>query len=286
MDTRRLELFMGVVREGGLNKAARALHLAPQSLSEQVAKLEREVGVPLFERLPSGMRPTRAGEVLLDGAERLLAYEDDLLRRCRESAVARRLTIGQYPLSFDLSDLRSRVEEACPGLEVKLAACRGVEGEMLESIRDGMIDIAEWTGDWVPDEMGLRFEQLGEVEILCLANPQNPLASKEAITFADLASSHVAVGSSLWFEGLADAMRAEGHELRLEVIGYGFQQIQGYCIDSGDLFLMTSAYAPIMQGLKAMPIDPAVHVPWGMVFRSLDDPGVAACIEAMRELRG
>ena len=114
MNSRRLEMYVATVEEGGINRAAQVLSVVPQSLSEQIAKLEREVGAALLRRLPSGVVPTRVGEEFYEGAKHLLAYEADLLARCRTGCEAVRLTIGQYPMSLDVIDVANRVATKRP----------------------------------------------------------------------------------------------------------------------------------------------------------------------------
>ena len=55
--------FDEVARRGSLRKAAEALHLTAAAVHQQVLNLEEQVGMPLFDRLPKGMRPTTAGEI-------------------------------------------------------------------------------------------------------------------------------------------------------------------------------------------------------------------------------
>ena len=60
-----LKYFVEVVRYGSIRQAAEWNHIAPSALSRQIQRLERYFGSPLIERLPSGVRPTPAGEILL-----------------------------------------------------------------------------------------------------------------------------------------------------------------------------------------------------------------------------
>ncbi len=60
-----LKYFREVADRGAIRKAAEALHVASSAVNRQILKLEAEIGVPLFERLPTGVRLTAAGEVLL-----------------------------------------------------------------------------------------------------------------------------------------------------------------------------------------------------------------------------
>src|SRR5262249_56888706 len=60
-----LRSFAHVARQGWIRKAAEALSVASSAVNRQILRLEDEIGVPLFERSRSGVRPTAAGELLL-----------------------------------------------------------------------------------------------------------------------------------------------------------------------------------------------------------------------------
>ncbi len=62
---RFLKYFDEVARAGSIRQAAEALHVAPSSVNRRIQDLEEELGVPLFERLPRGMRLTAAGELFV-----------------------------------------------------------------------------------------------------------------------------------------------------------------------------------------------------------------------------
>jgi DNA-binding transcriptional LysR family regulator len=64
MDVRRLQIFVAVTEEGSFTAAAARLYLTQSAVSQQMAALERELGVPLLQRLARGVRLTPAGEVL------------------------------------------------------------------------------------------------------------------------------------------------------------------------------------------------------------------------------
>jgi DNA-binding transcriptional LysR family regulator len=78
LDARRLPTFREVARRGSFAAAADALWLTPSAVSQQMAALEREVGMRLFERNHRGVRLTEAGG-------RLLAHADALLDRLAQA---------------------------------------------------------------------------------------------------------------------------------------------------------------------------------------------------------
>ncbi|MDN2581048.1 LysR family transcriptional regulator [Aquibium sp. ELW1220] len=74
-----LRYFVAVARAGSIRKASEELHVASSAVSRQIQKIEDELGTPLFERLPSGLRLTRAGEIALRHARETL-HQFDIMR--------------------------------------------------------------------------------------------------------------------------------------------------------------------------------------------------------------
>lgn len=74
-----LRYFVAVARAGSIRKASEELHVASSAVSRQIQKIEDELGTPLFERLPSGLRLTRAGEIALRHARDTL-HQFDIMR--------------------------------------------------------------------------------------------------------------------------------------------------------------------------------------------------------------
>lgn len=74
-----LRYFVVVARAGSIRKASEELHVASSAVSRQIQKIEDELGTPLFERLPNGLRLTQAGMVTLRHAKATL-HDFDLLK--------------------------------------------------------------------------------------------------------------------------------------------------------------------------------------------------------------
>src|ERR1700745_3721074 len=86
MNLRHLSVFHGIAKAGSVNAAARLLHTSQPAVSRELRTLEDRLGVPLFDRLPRGMRLTEAGQVLLSYAERIFGLEAAAERALRELA--------------------------------------------------------------------------------------------------------------------------------------------------------------------------------------------------------
>src|SRR5918911_937472 len=73
LDVRRLRVLREVAARGSFSAAADALHFTQSAVSQQIAALEREAGMPLVERNARGVRLTHAGEVLIGHTDVILA---------------------------------------------------------------------------------------------------------------------------------------------------------------------------------------------------------------------
>ena len=72
MDTHLIEHIIKIAEEKSITKAAEKLYLTQSALNQQLLKLERELGIPLFRRAKTEMIPTQAGEIYLKGAREIL----------------------------------------------------------------------------------------------------------------------------------------------------------------------------------------------------------------------
>ena len=99
LDVKRLQVLLAVVELGSVTAAAESLMYTPSAVSQQLRRLEREVGQPLMRRHARGMSPTDAGLVLVRHARKVLrqlsAAEADLPRGRR--AAQGRLVLGTFP---------------------------------------------------------------------------------------------------------------------------------------------------------------------------------------------
>ncbi|QAT86092.1 LysR family transcriptional regulator [Corallococcus coralloides] len=86
MSITHLQSFVAVAEEGHVGRAALRLHLTQPPLSRHILALEDELGTPLFERVPKGMRLLPTGEALLQHARRILAEVEVATRTVREAA--------------------------------------------------------------------------------------------------------------------------------------------------------------------------------------------------------
>jgi DNA-binding transcriptional LysR family regulator len=144
MDLGRLRMLVAVAREGSVTAAAEALHYAQPSVSQQLAKLEAEVGVPLLQRMGRGIRLTEAGRLLVDRAESLLKQVESVHAELDELAGLRtgRVRLAAFPsaLATLVPLAAARVTERYPAIELILVEAEPPEA--LSALRNNDVDIA------------------------------------------------------------------------------------------------------------------------------------------------
>ena len=150
LDLRHLVALKAIADEGSFGRAAERLGYTQSAVSQQIAALERIVGLRLIER-PGGPRPislTEAGRILLRHAEaidaRLQAAKADM--SALEAGDAGRLRVGTFQSvgAKILPQLLRRFSESHPLVEVVLRESSD-ESELLEMIERGDLDITFWT---------------------------------------------------------------------------------------------------------------------------------------------
>lgn len=162
LNYRHLAAVHAVARAGGLTKAAEALHLAPPTLSAQIREFERTLGVPLFERVRGGLRPTEAGDVAIGYAERIFATGCELLDALAQQSSPAARAVGvcpQIPARLTAHWVEEMVERE-PDARVVLCEVDPAEGE--RALRDGKVDVLLTTeAPRIAEERDVATESLG-----------------------------------------------------------------------------------------------------------------------------
>ena len=163
MEIRHLRYFIAVAELRNFTKAAEASFVAQSALSQQISRLEHELGASLFVRGKRGAQLTPAGELLLPHARRLVADEAWARAEMRSylGLEKGRLTIGLIQTSASGVDVVGAVGEFCqrhPGIELRIVD--QTTAEMVEGVRRGPLDLA--VVGIGPDELpdGLEGRQL------------------------------------------------------------------------------------------------------------------------------
>jgi len=186
MELHQLEYFLTVADEGGFTRAARALDLAQPSLSQQIAKLERELATPLFHRLGRRVELTEAGRALVPRAREILAAVSDVASAVSAASdrIAGRLRIGTVPTiaQFMLPPIVRDFLVAYP--DVELVIHEDDRRELVEQLEAGAIDLALLSRR-IEDEH-LTVEPLLREEFRLVLPREHRLAERQRIRVPDL----------------------------------------------------------------------------------------------------
>ena len=142
MTLQQLNYFVTAADKGSFSAAAAELHMAQPSMSEQIRRLEAELGVQLFARAGRRLELTEAGRLLLPQAERTLAAAADAAESVREvrtltGGTASFGTFGNAPY-YLLSDLVQDFRSRHPNVRVRLVGLNS--SEVADAVRDGRLE--------------------------------------------------------------------------------------------------------------------------------------------------
>ncbi|MBH0239599.1 LysR family transcriptional regulator [Methylobrevis albus] len=142
METRFLETFLEVVRQGSLADAARRLGVTPAAISQRMQALEAEIGVPLLVRAGRTVQPTDAGRAILERSNRILAEVRQLRGLARLDVPAGELRLGAVSTAMTglLPPALRILRERLSGIEVFLLP--GTSADLYQQLLDSRIDAA------------------------------------------------------------------------------------------------------------------------------------------------
>lgn len=190
MDVRQLRYFVQIVESGSFTKAARLLLVAQPALSQQVSRLEAEVGKSLLVRSTRGVVPTQNGAALYHHAKFLLRQLDEAVIVARQdtSEVTGRVSIGMAPstvCALGLPLLR-HLREKYPGVVLNIVA--GLASHMEGMARQGQLDVAILFSSAA--ETGLGSEPLLEEDVVVIVPANSALVPrhKKSLTIAEAAT--------------------------------------------------------------------------------------------------
>jgi len=188
MELRQLEYFLAVAESGRFTQAAEAVHVSQPALSQQIKKLEAELGTPLFDRLGRGTELTEAGELLLPRARRILSEVERAegaigeLRGLENGSV----TVGtvQTTGEYLIPGVVSRFHEAHP--KVDLSVKERSAPEIAEGLAEGTLDLGVGFLSSVRDEISA--DLLFEEALVAVVPPNHPWTQVDELPASRLSS--------------------------------------------------------------------------------------------------
>ena len=194
LDLRRLRLLRELRERGTIAAVAEALSYTPSAVSQQLAQLEREAGVPLLERVGRGVRLTDAARGLVDHTDAVLARleqaEAELTAAEDEVQGVVRISAFQTAARELVAPILRPLADAHPRLRCELVEMEAEEA--LPLLRVGDLDIAvaeEYRDAPRPRDAALERVELAHDRIVLALPCDHPAAAREKVRLRDLADA-------------------------------------------------------------------------------------------------
>lgn len=186
LSLKQLQAVAAVARLGTMTRAAQELNVTSAALYARIRQLEEEAGLLLFDRTPTGLKPTDAGREMLwaiNSINTVLETCTDRLRTLK-GAGGGRVSMGVVTTAkYFAPGVIAGFIERYPGVEISLTV--GNRGDTVEALRNYEIDFAIMGRP--PRDFAIEAETFGAHPLVLIAAPDHPLAGRPNLTRADLA---------------------------------------------------------------------------------------------------
>jgi DNA-binding transcriptional LysR family regulator len=294
MELRQLRYFVTLAEELHFGRAAEREHIVQSALSQQVQRLERELGTRLVERSTHHVSLTAAGAVFLVEARQILAHVDRAAGVARSAVgAAVTLRVGIIDSSYDsMPQILHEVQARYPGLVIHQVEAS--VPEQYQQLTDGRLDVGIGRAALAPphiasllfrnDPLGVlapsghRFAGLDAIPVAVLA--EEPLLLSEEARAPEFNQFTVEMCRAVGFTPTVYRGTVESIRAAADLVA------QGRC-----LYCVPSSCIAALPGTIWRPLaEPASCYPWSVLWRSADDSGhvqaVVSCAQAMSQQLG
>jgi DNA-binding transcriptional LysR family regulator len=282
MELRQLRYLDAVARHRSFTQAALDLHIAQSALSQQVSRLERELGVELLRRTTRRVEVTEAGELVLKRAQRALA-EADAVRAdldALQGLVRGTLRLGGGWVSrgpVHPAALIADFARAHPGVAVTVR--EDVAFTLLDQLREGGLDLVMGLVDADALE-GVEGVRLIDEELVVVAPLDHPLARAKRVPVRRLAGEPLVIYST--GSALREALLALVPDGRIVAEANELEAVREFTARGLGVTLMPrSIVASHADRLAIRPLSPRQALPFSLLWRAGERPTPAA--QAFRE---
>lgn len=295
MELRTLRYFLAVAREGNMTEAANVLHVTQPTLSRQIADLERELGVELFERTNRSCMLTSDGMRLRQRAEEIVSLveqtESELADRELGIAGSIRIGAGETQEVRTVLEAFANLHNEHPGVTIDLYT--GNADAVEERLERGLIDFAlllepanldkyEWLRMPAADRVGVAVAASGRWGSLSSATPAD-VASMPLLLSSR--TSNKAVDLAAWSNGVLrpESLNVVGH---FDLIGNASHLVRTgeACAMGIDHLLQVDESAD----LRFVPFDPPLQIASFLVWKKyrIRSRACEEFLQRMREVEG
>lgn len=191
MNLQQLRYVVTLAETSSFTKAAEAAFVVQSALSQQVRRLEDELGVRLFERTTRSVSLTAAGETLLPLVRQVVAGIDQIAidAQALSGTVAGRLTVGMMEVpseSLDVATLMATFHAHYPDVSVTLRS--GGSDVLVQAVRDRKLDVAIVGSNVASGADQLTFSHLFTESLIAVMPADHVLTRRASVTLDELAA--------------------------------------------------------------------------------------------------
>jgi DNA-binding transcriptional LysR family regulator len=297
VELRHLRYFIAVATELHFGRAAAKLGIAQPPLSQQIRKLEDELGTMLLRRTKRRVDLTQAGRTFLGEAQAIVAHADDAVAKTRraERGETGRLSIGWVPWS-DWTDLPRRVGKFCArNPDVHLDLHNLNSSEQVSALHAGRIDIGFvlrpfGSQEALPFELApLKTEVLLRHQLVAVLPKTNKLSSARHISFSRFAAepyvSFKRESAPVLYDSVVGLYHRHGFALNVRHEADHTSTVLGLVAAGLGVTLLPFGGSHMMAGIVFRPLFPAlpiVEVALGWRAEN-ESPLMAKFIDIMRK---
>ena len=208
MEIRHLRYFLAVAEELNFSRAAARVYLSQPALSQQIRKLEEELGVGLFSRARRQVELTESGRMLLEGTQQALVQIDQSVRAVREASGAEssRLKVGfpEYVNHTPLAPILQTFQHRRPSVELEQHELLTLQQtlQQMSELRRGTLDVGFLL---LPvEEEALELEHVLRIELIAVLPEDHPLAERREIPMRELEEEPLILFSRRFHPGCYD----------------------------------------------------------------------------------
>jgi DNA-binding transcriptional LysR family regulator len=292
VDARQLEYFLAIVDHDGFVRAAEHLHVAQPSLSQAMAKLERELGVMLFHRIGRGVILSRAGSELVEPARQVLRD----LRTARASMESMKglqrgsveLVAMPSPGIEPLGTLIHRFTRHYPGITVEVGAAFTPE-EVVDDVRQGRCELGLIGSRGSLRVPGIDVLELEEQPFVLIGGPRGEFPDGDPVPRTAVVDARLVVSpvGSLMRQ-IVDDLLAEGAALHIAAEVAHRTSILPLVMQGVGLAVLPSAWAPLARsaGARIARIESTAHLRVALLSRAAPmTPAARAFLAVARAYR-
>ncbi len=271
MELRQLKYFVAVAEELNFGRAAGRVYLTQPALSQQIRKLEEDLGVTLFYRTRRQVELTDAGQALLEGARQALVQIDQTVQKVREvgGAGSSRLRVGfpEYANHTPVAGILQTFQRRYPHVELEQHEWFLLQHtlQLVSRLRNGALDVGFLL---LPvDDDALAHEHVLSIEIVAAIPENHPLAAEREVPMRALAGERLILFSRrfhpMHYDHIVECCKETGFSPDI------VQKYEPQVYSGPTTYRMVASGAGI--GIVVPPLVTTSRPP-GIVFRPLREP--------------